>query len=191
MVKFKCGGFKLFIYVFAGKVLPERTYVSIGPFPTFNVHVDLPDDVIDFEADVVIDNAQIAVVVRSNQQIGSLETLRNTVEHVVRGIVDAFGYIEGRSYDVEITSVIDSSGKRSLVFGVELGDIQATKNERPVPLADLLRLMITPSLSSDEGASFKLRQLRLALGDLREAIRQVDQARFSVSALLNVLGNAT
>ena len=178
VAKVRCGGFDIFAYTFAGKVLPERTYVSIGPFPTFNVHVGLPEVSIDFEANVVIDNAQVAVVVRSHLEIANLETLRHSVEHVVRGIVDAFGYIEGRSYDVEITSVIDMSGKHSLVFGLEVGALQATKRERPVLLPDLLRLLISPSSFGVEDASFKLMQLRLAMGDLREAIRQVGQSAF-------------
>ena len=178
VAKVRCGGFDIFAYTFTGKVLPERTYVSIGPFPTFNVHVDLPEGGVDFDADVVIDTAQVAVVVRSHLEIPDLETLRNSVEHVVRGIVDAFGYIEGRSYDVEITSVIDLSGKRSHVFGVEVGALQATKHERPILLPDLLGLLTSPSSFGIEDASFKPMQLRLAMGDLREAIREFGQSAF-------------
>ena len=56
----------------------------------------LPDGNMDYDAQVVIDTAQIMVLAHSRIPVDNLETPRNSVGKVVRGIVDAFGFIEGR-----------------------------------------------------------------------------------------------
>ena len=132
----------------------------------------------DYDAQVVINSAQIMVVVHCQDPVDDLETLRNSVETVVRGIVDAFGYVEGRGYDVEITSVIDSAGQTWQVFPVEVSAIQSTKGERPVTFGELHALLNPRTEAIDDEASFKLMQLRIALGDLREAIRSIDHSAF-------------
>ena len=168
----------MFTYTFFGKVLPERTFVTLGPIPKMKIQTILPDGNMDYEAQVVIDTAQIMVVAHSPISIADLETLRNSVEKVVRGIVDAFGYIEGRGYDVELTSAIDSAGDRWQIFPIEIGAIQATKNERPLPFGELCGLLIAGAGVLGNDAGFKLSQLRIALGDLREAIRSIDHSAF-------------
>ena len=168
----------MFVYTFAGKVLPERAYVTIGPIRPMKVQIILLDGVLEYEAHIFINTAQIMFVARSNEPIENLETLRNSVEQVVRSIVDAFGYIEGRGYDVEITSAVDSSGQRSQVFPVEIGAIQAAKGERPLTLGELLDLLNSGAGDAGGEGAFKLMQLRLALSDLREAIRSIDHSAF-------------
>ena len=165
-------------YTFAGKVLPERAFVTLGPIPRIKIRTILTDDVMDLDAHVVINSAQVMVVVRSAKPIDNLETLRNTVESVVRGIVDAFGYIEGRGYDVEMTSVIDSTGGQWQIFPIEIAAIQATKDDRPVTFGELHALLNSTAPTVDEDVSFRLMQLRLALGDLREAVRSIDHSAF-------------
>ena len=129
----------MLIYTFFGRVLPERAFVTIGPIPRMGIRTILTDGVMDYDAQVVISAAQVMVVVHSRSQIDDLDTLRNSVETVVRGVVDAFGYIEGRGYDVEITSVIGSTGESWQVFPVEIAAIQATKNERPLTFGEATR----------------------------------------------------
>ena len=163
-----------FTYTFSGTVHPERAYVTLGPIPRCRIETRLVDTVLAIDAHILISNAQILVVAICQEKIEDLETLRNTVESAVRGTVDAFGYTEGRGYDVEISSVISSTGEQRAVFGVEVAAIQATKGERPVSFGELYVLMTNPTQSQDEAASFRLMQLRIALGDLREAIRSVD-----------------
>ena len=162
------------IYTFIGKVLPERAFVTLGPIPRIGIRTILTDGVMDCDAQVVINAAQVIVVVHSRDSIEDLQTLRNSVETVVRGFVDAFGYIEGRGYDVEITLVVDSTGNRWQVFPVEIPSIQAAKNERPLTFAELNALLHPKSDAFDDESTFRMMQLRIALGDLREAIRSID-----------------
>ena len=164
----------MFTYTFSGKVLPERAFVTLGPIPRMGVRTILTDGAMDYDAQVIINTAQIIVVVNSHDSIDDLETLRNSVEALVRGVVDAFGYIEGRGYDVEITSVVDSTGDIWQVFPVEIAAIQATKNERPLTFGELHALLNPKADAFDEESTFRTMQLRIALGDLREAIRSID-----------------
>ena len=55
----------MFTYTFFGKVLPERTFVTLGPIPKMKIQTILPDGNMDYEAQVVIDTAQIMVVAHS------------------------------------------------------------------------------------------------------------------------------
>ena len=167
-----------FTYTFSGRVHPERTYVTLGPIPRCTIETRLADAVLVLDAHIVINNAQILVVANCHQKIEDLETLRNVIESVVQGAVDAFGYTEGRGYDVEITSVITSTGEQWTVFGVEIAAIQASKGDRPVTFGELYTLLTTPDQSQDETVSFGLMQLRIALGDLREAVRSPNLTAF-------------
>ena len=156
--------------------MPERAFVTLGPIPRMGIRTILTEGVMDFDAQVVISTAQIIVVVHSHDSIDDLETLRNSVETVVRGVVDAFGYIEGRGYDIEITSVVDSTGNSWQVFPVEIAAIQATKNERPLTFGELHALLHPEADAFDDESTFRMMQLRIALGDLREAIRSIDHS---------------
>ena len=168
----------MFTYTFAGKVHPERAFVTLGPIPRLGIRSILIDEVMEYDAQVVISTAQIIVVAHCQEQVSDLETLRNSVETVVRGIVDSYGYIEGRGYDVEITTAIDSTGERWQVFPVEVAAIQATKSERPVTFGELQELLNPRPEAYDEESAYRLMQLRFALGDLREAIRSIDHSAF-------------
>jgi hypothetical protein len=157
-----------FLYVLSGKVLPERADVTIGPIKDCNIRV--PELSIEFSAAIAICASQIMVGVRSEESIDDWETLRNIVEAVVRNIVDAFGFIEGRGYDVELTSIAEQSG-RSMVFSVEVAALQEDKANRPITFPELYNLLRNPSQRQDDDLAFKTNQLRRALADLRESIR--------------------
>ena len=86
----------MFTGTFFGKVLPESAFVTLGTMPRMKIQTILPDGNMDYDAQVVIDTVQIMVVAHSRIPVGNLETPRNSVGKVVRGIVDAFGFIEGR-----------------------------------------------------------------------------------------------
>ena len=156
-------------YIFNGKVLPERACVTIGPVETATVVI--PDIPLRFQAAITICASQILIAVNTDNSIKDLETLRNCVEAIVRNIVDAYGYIEGRGYDIEITSVIDSVGKEWMIFPVEIRQIHESKSDRPVTFFDLYRLLRHSGQRDDDSVAFKLNQLRRAFADLREAIR--------------------
>ena len=167
-----------FTYTFSGRVHPERTYVTIDGIPPCRIETRLTDSVLIVDTHIMIDNAQILVTADCEEQIDDLETLRNSVESTVRGIVDSFGYVEGRGYDLELTSVIASTGERWAVFGVEIGALQAEMDKRPVSFGELFSLLTSPTQPQDEHASFARMQLRIALGDLREAIRSPNLTAF-------------
>ena len=81
----------------------------------------------------------------------------------MRNIVDAYGYIEGRGYDVEIASVIDSVGGDWMVFPIAIRQIHESKSDRPVTFSDLYRLLRHSGQRDDDVVAFKLNQLRRAL----------------------------
>ena len=118
-------------YVFTGKVLPERAAVSIT-LP--RVHTFIPEAKLEFDAVVRITLSQVSVVVKTTEQTDDLPTLRNYVDDVVRIALDSYGYLEGRGYELEITSVVSPSGDALTVFGVEIPEIHQSKSERPVDL---------------------------------------------------------
>ena len=59
----------MFTYTLTGKVLPERAFVTVGPIPRLRIKTILAGGYLDLEARVVINNAQIIVVVHSSTLI--------------------------------------------------------------------------------------------------------------------------
>lgn len=141
-------------YIFSGKVLPERANVNVTPI---EIKMDAIDAGISGIAIISIAVSQISVVFNTKND-SDLGTLKNYAEYLVRNLVDAFGYLSGRGYDIEITSVVNHEGKYT-VFGVGIPELEESQNERPLSFQQLLTVME------------KSQHLHLALGDLREAIR--------------------
>ncbi len=143
-------------YTFSGKVLPERANMSITrPLP---IAMEAKDAGISGAGAISILVSQISVVFNTEDSNVDLPTLKNYVEGIVRNLVDAYGYLSGRGYDIEITSVVDPAGMQT-VFGVGVGALEQTQSERPLSFQDLKDVV------------FKSQELRRALSDLREAIR--------------------
>ncbi len=151
------------VYVFSGRVVPERAEVELKsepfvPFP-IDLEVDSESLIGKIRVKVSLNVSQLAVIVETRQEVPEIETLKNLIEQVVRAAVDTYGYLTGRGYDVEITSVVRPDGQLSLVFGVGILELEKTGPERDRSFNDLFELeMESP-------------QLRQALADLREAIR--------------------
>jgi len=98
-----------------------------------------------------------------------LVTLKNTVEDLVRAQVDAYGFVTQRAYDVEIHSG-GELGSSPVTFGVEFA----------VPPLEPTNL----NYETVRSLSLGNRQVRLALSDLREAIRaERDTALFCARAI--------
>ena len=154
-------------YIFSGKVFPERAAVTIT-FPYLLV-MQVPTGG-RFRAKVLIETSQVSVVVDSD--ITDLATLRNYVEQTVRNFVDAYGYIEGRGYDVEISSATLETGDL-VVFDVEVAELQNNKTERPVSFQEIIKLLFLDPTSSGQ-----LGVLRMALAEIREAIRSPHDTGF-------------
>jgi len=148
-------------YIFSGKVLPERTNVNITPI---EVKMEAIDAGISSTANVSIIASQVSVVIYTNSD-SDIWTLKNAVEYLVRGLVDAFGYLSGRGYDIEITSVVNYEGKYT-VFGVGMSELEKSQNDRSSSFQQLLTAMD------------KSQNLHRVFGDLREAIRSPHDAGF-------------
>ena len=160
-------------YIFSGKVLPERANVNITPI---ELKIDAIDAGISGTAVVSIDVSQVSVVLNTNSN-SDLMTLKNYVDYSVRTLIDAFGYLSGRGYDIEITSVVNHEGKHA-VFGVGIPELEKSQKERPLSFQQLLEAMA------------KSQYLHRALSDLREAIRSpVDTGFFCYRAVESIRQN--
>ena len=149
-------------YIFTGRVLPERAVVEItAP----KMRIEIPDAKLGFNITISVHASQIAVIVESESDLSDIATVRNSVDSSVRLLIDAFGYLECRGYDVEISSVIEPDGKHT-VFGVEVDVLKSSRvGKNPVGLPELWTLLLA---GEDSGP------LQNALGNLREAIKSPD-----------------
>ncbi len=181
----------MFTYVFSGVVIPERAnvHIIISPQAPVKLRLHLPKgDEMRFDVSISISDSQIAVVVKSGERIDDLKIVRNHIEYFVRSIVDAFGYTDGRGYDVEITSVVGQEDGQPwasfpvwAVFGVEVSALQQTKSERPISFDEVVPLLLELPQQNDSDpiiAKLAPQQLRRCLGDLREAIRSPHDTGF-------------
>lgn len=148
-------------FIFSGKVLPERANVNITPL---EIKMEAIGSGISGTAIISIAVSQVSVVFNTNSD-SDLMTLKNTVESLVRNLVDAYGYLSGRGYDIEITSVVDPEGRHT-VFGVGISELEKSQKERPLSFQQLLTAME------------KSQHLHHALGDLREAIKSPSDTGF-------------
>lgn len=142
-------------YIFVGRILPERTYVSLPPLKSNVEGLDLP-----FKGSFSVQIAvgQLNVLLETDSEL-DIETLKNIVESFVYAYVDIFNYLEGRAYTVEITSVFIPDDDFYQVFGVEVKDLQNEKSSRPFSFIDTNKIVFSSSLSP------------LVLADMRSAIR--------------------
>ena len=148
-------------YVFSGKILPERAIVNIPPI---EINMEATDAGISGTVIVSIVVSQVSIVFNTNSE-SDIFTLRNYVESTLRTLVDTYGYLSGRGYDVEITSALNDKGGYT-VFGVGIGELENAQNERPLSFQQLLTVMN------------KSTHYHRALGDLRESIRSPHDTGF-------------
>ncbi len=141
--------------IFSGRVIPERADVSIS---VPELPLITPGGEFSGKMLLSIICSQILVKLDISDTNINVPTIKNSIEPIVRGLVDAYGYLTGRGYDIEITSVINQTGQYH-VFGVEEEALAKIKGERPLTYQELFYIMA------------KCHQLQRALGDLREAIR--------------------
>lgn len=143
-------------YTFSGKILPERANVDMTP-----LEIELNAGSANFKgkATIAISVSQISVVLNVETDI-DIFTMKNAVEHIIRVLIDSYGYISGRGYDVEITSVVDPNNKQT-VFGIGIAELEAIQNERPLPFPKIVQIAL------------QSKQLQHAFFNLRESIRSV------------------
>lgn len=158
-----------YLYTFVGRVLPERTYVTINDGKSMEFSLEDQDWGLSCKVSISIAYAQVSAVVTSTTPIADLETLKNTISDLVAIVVDAFAYLEGRGYGVEIISLIMPDGTQR-VFSIEILALQQDKGNRLLSLGDLIHkgMLNQPSDTSEQ--AFHRQSLRYALADLRQAI---------------------
>ena len=113
-------------YTFSGLVHPERA----------DVNIVLPEQIItsldgSFSGRVAlnIQRSQIGVVVRMDNPVEDIKTLKNGVRDFVKSAVDLLGYFMGCGYDVEIIQVVDDKTLRQTVFGVDVPILSAYREK--------------------------------------------------------------
>ena len=182
----------MFTYILHGRVIPERAIVQLQFEPGWiqPLRVKSPvDPSEELEVSMSISYSQLAVIVKSQLQIDDLATLRNCIAQIVRSFLDAFAYLEGRAYDVEVTSIIghqDGEPWATLpvwtVFGVEMPGLQERKAERPASLEEIISLLLGMPLRDEVSPGLQTAasaySLRRALADLRESIKSPDDTAF-------------
>jgi len=152
-------------YVFFGKILPERTNVSIFPL---GIGIDFPDSNIKGTIKFSVQLSQIYAEFISEKEVDNIATLKNYIEKAIRAPIDTLGYVLGCGYDVEITSVITDSGNQ-IVWGVGISDnIEEFKKKRPKDFPEIVKLY------SDKNGQY----LQRCFSNLREAIRNSEDAGF-------------
>lgn len=150
-------------YAFSGRVHPERTYVTLRIQD--RVELSIPSLSWTGTVKVSIYCAQISLVFDGGSVIADVSTLKNVAQSLTQNLVDALNYAWGRSYEIEITSVLLPSGDHH-VFGVGVPVIEGHKDERPLPPEVVIDLALRNPW------------LRRALGDLRGAIKEPDDTGF-------------
>jgi hypothetical protein len=153
-------------YTFTGKVLPDRAAVSLPPTKLDGIET-IPGD-IGFTINSIhisIAVSQVSVIVATDKQVPDIFTLKNGIEALIRAQVDVFGFLTGRGYDLEITSVTGSDGS-FLVFGVGIEELEQAMQLSPNKFTELL------------GLSMSSAYVQLALADFREAIRSPSDTGF-------------
>jgi hypothetical protein len=153
------------VYTFFGKVLPERTNVTI-----FQIAYRLvqPDTGIDGNLIVNIDLSQVTARFISSEEVIDLLTLKNYVHDAIRVELDILGYMNGCGYELEITQVADSLGNPPIIFGVGIPVLENVSRS-----VDFEKVM---NLFQDNRGNY----LRLCLADLREAIREPRDVGFFI-----------
>lgn len=142
-------------YTFFGKIFSERAYFDIKEPLTFAFK-----DGSQLKTSIRV--SQITAIYTTSKKADDVYTLKNNIEDFIRLEVDILGYLLGCGYDVEITGVVDSLSNETVIFGVNIGDIEKDKE----------RLKLFPNIL---GLLNKYKEraiyLRICLGDFREAIR--------------------
>jgi hypothetical protein len=134
--------------------MPERAPVDVNLGPMV---IAVPALGLQGSCKVTMYSSQLSVVFETEAGDVDIPTLRNLVRDLVANVVDSLGYVMGRAYEVEVTSVATDDDKYE-VFGVEVPVLAAVQAERPFPVDQVVR----QTLQSPP--------LQRALGELRRAI---------------------
>lgn len=154
-----------YTYMFVGTVIPERAQ--------FTIETPMHSELFDFEGNrsgeiiSYIINSQISVKVHLSKIEDNIFSLKDVVEDNIRLQLDISGYLNGLGYDVEITQGYDPFNNVTF-FGLNVFEVNDFIKNRPKRFSDVMLIF------SKENCEY----LRLALSDLREAIRNPKDSGF-------------
>ena len=152
-------------YLFQGVVLPERAQISLA----FSLGFSHMTSGANGEAHISIILNQVAATIESTHEWDIFD-LRNVVLNLVRGQLDAIGYLVGHAYGLEITRVINRERSIDYVFGIDMPCISGRKE--PVDLnASLIELRA--KLAGPQGVF-----LHRCFADLVSAMKNADDTGF-------------
>jgi hypothetical protein len=159
------------IFIFTGRVIPERAGISIGPV-SFQVGAgaDLPQSTLYIE--ILLSQVHARLVCPSPPL--NIFSARNVVVDAVRSLLDVGGFIGGRGIDAEILQVTAADGTHNRVFDQEIPALVGLASARGLTHDHLFHLMSKPD-------SWHIRR---ALSDFREATSNpVDTGFFCYRAI--------
>ena len=172
-------------YTFLGTVLRASqepvtlAFVREGNLDPIVVSPRTLDGSIQFDASIRIVASRIEVSV-SNASGGNHSSIGNYVEHLIRVLLDAYGYMHGHAYDVDLSHYIDHRelDSEKWVRPFTVGAVGLPHNVEAT-FDSLLRLvMVGPSEVDDERRVRSVSQLARAMGDIRESIRNPHDTAF-------------
>jgi hypothetical protein len=152
------------MYIFNGRVHPERAHVTLSQPLSCDVRFKGRQDV--YNLIITVDVGQVNIIVDTKKH-DDLYTLKNLVRDCVANVIDAYGYLKGRTHHVEITSVVDTETLESIVFSIEIPVIADSSAERHIKDFDIVL-----------GLAMDSPQLRRALASLRHAMASVGETAF-------------
>jgi hypothetical protein len=158
----------MFIYIFSGKVLPERTVVNLGPFP--NIFVKQQDVNIEGNLTFSIQCSIISIQFETEKEISDYLTLRAYILRVVQFHVDILGYELSCGYRIEITQL---NYPEHIVFGV--GENLSEKSQETIN-SNFIKIINT--FLTENNRDLERNYLMLILADIREAILQTHMTPF-------------
>jgi hypothetical protein len=152
--------------VFTGRIYPERAACFFQNIPP---HLFGPDPSHLSRIDLFVFGSQILVRVTGGFDTADIDTLKNSVKIFASIFTDALGWETGYGYTVEITTC--TSPQDQFVFGVDIPILVDSPVQPPAESRSILPLL----LDDPDG---KLRPLRRALADFRQAILAPDDTPF-------------
>src|SRR5438105_4570713 len=108
-------------WVFFGRVLPERLPLKISDMKWSANARELG---VSFDLDLGIADGQVLVIVSVTKGDPELHSLRNLIKTNISVVIDAIGYLEGLSFDIDMISAASLDTGDRCIFGTGIPVLQ-------------------------------------------------------------------
>jgi hypothetical protein len=139
-----------FRYIFTGVIHPERAAVNVS---MTGWELQGLAAGISGKLSISIAVSQLLAVFDCDTEVSDISTLKNHVGDAVRVVVDAFGYLNGCGYDVEIVQLVQPDRNDSDIFGVDIPALRTTEVDRPAQLTRMMGIFRDAGPHTYKGAS--------------------------------------